>query len=235
MAVDDTGRVIFVNTKFNCLATLAQRDSFAPIWRPPFISKLAAEDRCHLNGLAMVDGKARYMTAVSSSDMNDTWRDRRRDGGVVLDIAANQVIASGLSMPHSPRWYRGKLWLLNSGTGYFGSLNASTGQFEPLTLCPGYLRGLGFVGDFAVMGMSRPRHDKTFGGLALDENLAAKGAEARCGLQVIDLRTGDCVEWLRLEGQVKELYDVSVIPGVTRPMALGFKTDEIERLLSIAP
>jgi uncharacterized protein (TIGR03032 family) len=232
VAVEDSGRTIFVNTKFNCLATLAQRDSFAPIWKPPFISKLAAEDRCHLNGLALVDGKARYMTAVSATDMNDTWRDRRRNGGVVLDIPANQIIATGLSMPHSPRWYRGKLWLLNSGTGYFGSLNAA-GQFEPLALCPGYLRGLAFVGDFAVMGMSRPRHDKTFGGLALDENLAAKGAEARCGLQVMDLRTGDCVEWLRLEGQVRELYDVSIIPGVTRPMALGFKTDEIERLLSI--
>ena len=235
IAIDSTGRVVFVNTKFNCLATLAQRDSFSPIWKPPFISKMAPEDRCHLNGLAMVDGKPRFMTAVSTSDVTDGWRDRRRDGGVVLDIPANKIIASDLSMPHSPRVYRNRLWLLNSGTGYFGSMPLTGGRFEPLAFCPGYLRGLAFTGDYAVMGLSRPRHDKTFGGLALDDELKAKGAEARCGLHVIDLRTGDTVEWLRLEGQVTELYDVATLPNVTRPMALGFKTDEIERLLSIGP
>jgi uncharacterized protein (TIGR03032 family) len=235
VAVEASGRVIFVNTKFNCLATLAERDSFSPIWRPPYLTKLAPEDRCHLNGLALRDGKAGYMTAVSTSDVVDGWRDRRRDGGVVLEIASDQVIASGLSMPHSPRFYRGRLWLLNSGTGHFGSIDLASGKFEPLTFCPGYLRGLAFAGDFAVMGLSRPRHDKTFGGLVLDETLTAKGAEARCGIHVIDLRTGDTIEWLRLEGQVTELYDVAVLPDVTRPMMLGFKNDEIERLLSIGP
>lgn len=235
VAVDYSGRVIFVNTKFNCLATLAERDSFSPIWRPPYVTKLAPEDRCHLNGLAMRDGKPAYMSAVSTSDVVDGWRDRRRDGGVVLDVAANQIIASNLSMPHSPRFYRGRLWVLNSGTGHFGSIDLNTGKFEPLTFCPGYLRGLAFAGDFAVMGLSRPRHDKTFGGLALDETLTAKGAEARCGIHVIDLRSGDTIEWLRLEGQVTELYDVAVLPDVTRPMMLGFKNDEIERLLSIGP
>jgi uncharacterized protein (TIGR03032 family) len=186
-----------------------------------------------LNGLALSEGKPRYMTAVSRSDVVDGWRDRRRDGGIVLDVAENAEVARGLSMPHSPRVYRGKLWLLNSGTGYFGSLDLKTEKFEPLTFCPGYLRGLAFVGDYAVMGLSRPRRDKTFGGLALDEALVAKGAEARCGLHIIDLRNGDCVHWLRVEGAVRELYDVTVLPGVKRPMALGFKTDEIERTLSI--
>jgi uncharacterized protein (TIGR03032 family) len=233
IAVEAGGRVLFVNTKFSCLATLAERDSFTPLWRPPFVSRLAAEDRCHLNGLALDEGRAHYLTAVSASDVADGWRDRRRDGGVVVDVRTNQVIASGLSMPHSPRVYRGRLWLLNSGTGYFGSVDLKTGAFEPIAFCPGYLRGLAFVGDCAVIGLSRPRHDKTFGGLTLDETLAAKGAEARCGLQIIDLRTGDAVHWVRLEGMVSELYDVVVLPGVVRPMALGFVTDEIQRLLSI--
>jgi len=103
----------------------------------------------------------------------------------------------------------------------------------PLTFCPGYLRGLAFAGDYAVMGLSRPRHDKTFTGLPLDDALVAKGAEARCGLHIVDLRTGDTVEWLRLEGMVSELYDVVVLPNVVRPMALGFKTDEIQRMLSL--
>jgi uncharacterized protein (TIGR03032 family) len=183
----------------------------------------------------MADGKAKYVTAVSASDVADGWRDRRRDGGVLIEVAQNQIIASGLSMPHSPRVYRGKLWLLNSGTGEFGSVDLNSGKFEPLTFCPGYLRGLAFVGDHAVAGLSRPRHDKTFGGLALDETLAARGTEARCGLHVIDLRTGDIVHWVRVGGMVSELYDVAVLPDVTRPMALGFRTDEIQSLPSIGP
>ena len=94
------------------------------------------------------------------------------------------------------------------------------------------MRGLAFVGDFAVVGLSKPRHNKTFTGLPLDEALSAKDAEARCGLQVIDLRTGDIVHWLRIEGIIEELYDVGILPEVQRPMALGFKTDEIRRVLS---
>ena len=110
-----------------------------------------------------------------------------------------------------------------------------TGRFEPLAFCPGYLRGLAFVGDYAVVGLSRPRHDKTFGGLPLEDELAKRGADARCGLLVIDLRTGDAPHWLRVEGLVRELYDVAVLPGVTRPMALGFKTDEIKRVIAVGP
>jgi uncharacterized protein (TIGR03032 family) len=234
LAVDTGGRVVFVNTRFSCLATLSEKCSFTPLWRPPFISKLAAEDRCHLNGLVLDEGQPRYVTAVSTSDVTDGWRDRRRDGGVVVDVQSNQVIASGLSMPHSPRVHQGRLWLLNSGTGYLGSTDLAGGTFQPLTFCPGYLRGLAFAGDYAIVGLSGPRHDqKTFGGLALDEELAAHGASPRCGLYVIDLRSGDVAHWIRVEGMVSELYDVVVLPGVVRPMALGFKTDEIQRLLTI--
>ena len=186
-----------------------------------------------MNGLALADGRPRYATAVSTSDVVDGWRDRRRDGGVVLEVPAGRVIASGLSMPHSPRLYRGRLWLHNSGTGHFGSIDPAGGRFEPLTFCPGYLRGLAFVGDYAVVGLSRPRDDKTFGGLALDDELAKRAADARCGLLIIDLRTGDAAHWLRVEGMVRELYDVAVLPQVSRPMALGFKTDEIQRMIAI--
>jgi uncharacterized protein (TIGR03032 family) len=233
VAIDGGGRVLFVATGFGCLATLSERYSFTPLWRPPFLSKRAAEDRCHLNGLALADGRPRYATAVSTSDVVDGWRDRRRDGGVVLAVPGGQVVAAGLSMPHSPRWYNGRLWLHNSGTGQFGSLDPGGGRFEPRTFCPGYLRGLAFVGDYAVVGLSRPRHDRTFSGLALDEELAKRGAEARCGLLVIDLRSGDVAHWLRVEGMVKELYDVAVLPQVCRPMALGFKTDEIQRTVAV--
>ncbi|NEQ73973.1 MAG: TIGR03032 family protein [Okeania sp. SIO2C9] len=224
-------KVIFVNTLFSCLATLSHQYSFEPIWQPPFISKLTPEDRCHLNGLAMVEGKPRYVTAVSRSDVTGGWRERRQDGGVVMDIEANEIVASEFSMPHSPRFYQGKLWLLNSGTGEFGYLDLPTEKFQPVAFCPGYMRGLAFWRNYAVVGLSKPR-DRSFSGLALDERLAAKDTNPRCGLMVIDLTTGSIAHWLELEGVVTELYDVQVLPGVRRPMALGFKSDEIARLVT---
>ena len=233
MAVDADGKLVFVNTLFGCLASLSETHSFKPLWRPPFASKLAAEDRCHLNGLAMRDGRAAYVTAVSQSDVVDGWRDHRAGGGIVIDVQRNEIVAGGLSMPHSPRWHQGKLWLCNSGTGEFGHLELETSRFVPVTFCAGYMRGLYFHGDFALVGTSKPRQNKTFTGLPLDDALKSRQAEARCGVQVIDLRTGDAVHWLRIEGLVDELYDVITLPGVRSPMALGFKTDEIRRVISI--
>ncbi len=233
MAVDRDGRLVFVNTLFGCLATLSETHSFKPLWQPPFISKLAAEDRCHLNGLAMKDGQPGYVTAVSQSDVADGWREHRTNGGLVIDVIRNDIVCTGLSMPHSPRWYNDKLWLLNSGTGDFGYVDLATGRFESVCFCPGYMRGLSFHGHFALVGLSKPRHNKTFSGLALDDNLKSRNAEARCGVQIIDLRTGDIVHWIRMEGVIDELYDVIILPHVRRPMALGFKTDEIRRVLSI--
>jgi uncharacterized protein (TIGR03032 family) len=232
VAVDGSGRVVFVNTLFSCLATVSDRHSFVPLWQPPFVTRLAPEDRCHLNGLAMENGAPAYVTAVGKSDAHEAWRDHRRNGGVVIDVRTNQIVLEGLSMPHSPRAYRGKLWLLDSGNGEFGYADLKRGKFESVAFCPGYARGLAFVGDFAVVGLSKPR-EKTFSGLPLDERLREKNIEARCQLQVIDLKRGDVVHSLRMEGVVTELYDVIALPGVRRPTALGFKTEEIRRIISV--
>ena len=217
------------------LGTISPRNSFQPLWHPPFISRLLPEDRCHLNGLALRDGRARYVTAVSQSDVADGWRARRRDGGVVIDVVTNEIVCEGLSMPHSPRWYRDELWVLNSGRGEIGKVNLKRRRFEPLAFCPGYLRGLTFVGDHAVVTLSQPRHDKTFNGLELDDELAKRDATAQCGLQVVDLRSGEISHWVKVEHQVTEIYDVVALPGAIRPMSLGLKTDEIERLLVLDP
>jgi uncharacterized protein (TIGR03032 family) len=226
ISVDRSGRPVFVNTLFCCLSTISDRFSFEPLWKPPFLSRLAAEDRCHLNGLAMQDGQPKYVTAVSQSDVADGWRDHRRDGGCVIDVPSREIVATGFSMPHSPRLYRGKLWLLNSGQGEFGWVDPATGKFESVAFCPGYARGLSFVGKYAVIGLSRPR-EATFRGLALDDKLAERKTEARCGIIIVDLDSGDIVHWVRFEGIVSELYDVITLPGVTRPKALGFRTNEI--------
>ncbi|MCC2662352.1 MAG: hypothetical protein K0R41_1737 [Geminicoccaceae bacterium] len=235
IAVDRSGRPVFVNTLFSCLATVSETHSFKPIWRPPFVSKLAAEDRCHLNGLAMDVGEPRYTTSVSTSDVADGWRDHRMAGGVVIDVASGEVVATGLSMPHSPRLHQGRLYLLDSGSGRFGWVEPHSGRFEEICFCPGYARGLALMGEFAVVGLSLPRHNPSFSGLPLDGQLSRRCAVPRCGLLVIDLRTGDAVHSLRLEGAIHELYDVAAMPGVVRPMALGFRSDEIRRLITIAP
>ena len=233
LAVDASGRVIFVSTLFGCMATVSEDASFTPLWRPPFLSSLVPEDRCHLNGLAMQDGRPAYVTVVSLSDVADGWRDRRRDGGCVLSVPSGDVVCEGLSMPHSPRWYRDKLWVLNSGCGEFGYVDLPSGKFKPVAFCPGYLRGMAFIGDYAVVTLSKPRH-VTFHGLPLDERLAEKHADPQCGLQIIDLRTGAIAHWVRLDGSlVTELYDAVVLPGIRQPMAIGFKTNEIERLLIV--
>jgi uncharacterized protein (TIGR03032 family) len=233
IVVDRGGRVVFANTLFSCLATVSERESFAPLWQPPFITKLAAEDRCHLNGVALDEGQPRYVTLVARTDVADGWRDRRRDGGCVFDLRTNEPIVTGLSMPHSPRLYRGQLWLLDSGSGFFGRVDRDRGLFEPIAFCPGYLRGLCFVGEYAVVGLSHSRDNRTFQGLALDDNLRERNADTRCGLQVIHLASGDVVHWLRIDGIVRELYDVVALPDTVRPMALGFKTEEIQRTISI--
>ena len=233
IAIDKHGRIIFVNTLFCCLATVSHTHSFAPVWKPKHISKLAAEDRCHLNGMAMENGSPKYVTSIGLSDAADGWREHRQDGGVILDVESSEVVLSGLSMPHSPRMYRGKLYVLNSGTGYFGSVDVKSGKFEPIAFCPGYMRGLAFINDFAIIGMSKCRENRTFSGLDLDDNLTKRKVEARCGVFVVDLNTGDLVQWVRLEGAVWEMYDVSVIPGVTRPMALGLRQEAIRRTISI--
>jgi uncharacterized protein (TIGR03032 family) len=55
MAYASDDELWLVNTRFGCLCTLDPAHSFHPRWRPPFLSAYAPEDRCHLNGLAMVD------------------------------------------------------------------------------------------------------------------------------------------------------------------------------------
>ncbi len=242
VGVEKSGQPIFVNTRMNCLARPDLRHSFSEVWRPPFVSALVDEDRCHLNGLAMIDGQAAYVTAVSKSDTVDGWRDRRGDGGVVIDVRTGAIVCEGLSMPHSPRWHDGKLWVLNSGTGELGIVEglgerksksgaAVKGKFVPKVFCPGFVRGLSFHDGYAIVGLSKPRY-KRFEGLELDKKLSEADSEPWCGIQIIDLQRGVCAEWFRIDGAVGELYDVEVLPGVVTPMAIAPSTPEASKFLT---
>ncbi len=223
---------IFVNTLFSCLATVSADSSFKPVWQPPFITQLAPEDRCHLNGMAMRNGQPAFVTAVSTTNVADGWREHRADGGVVIDVNSNEIIATGLAMPHSPRWANDKLWIANSGAGEFGFIDREKGCFEAIAFCPGYIRGISIFGHYAVIGLSKPRH-KTFQGLPLDKRLEKENIESRCGLYVVDLKTGSTPHWMNIEGVVTELFDVITLPGVMRPSLIGFRNDQIRRIITL--
>jgi len=232
LGIRSNGRILFVNTRHSCLCEPSVTHSFKPIWKPDFISKLAPEDRCHLNGLAMVDGEPKYVTAICKSDVIDGWRDRRHDGGVVIDVETNEILTDGLSMPHSPRFHAGKVWLLNSGTGELGWLNPGDNAFTPTTFFPGFLRGLAFHNDHAFVTLSKPRHQR-FEGLELDNKLKEKDADPWCGIQIVNLSSGDVAQWLRFDGAITELFDICVLPGVKNPITLGPNSTEIRDFITI--
>lgn len=217
----------FINTAWSCIASIDAHYGFLPVWKPPFITALSPEDRCHLNGMGARDGELAYVTLCGEFDTPVGWKAAKNGGGVVMDIRNDEVLCRGLSMPHSPRWYKDRLWLLNSGEGDFGYLDGD--RFVPVCLCPGFARGLTFVGDYAVIGLSRLR-DNTFAtGMAIKDRLEKANILQRCGLIVVDLNTGKIAHWLNIQGVVSELYDVAFLPGITRPYTPGFSEPDLHR------
>lgn len=206
-----------VNTRFSCLCTLDNEHSFVPRWRPRFISGYAAEDRCHLNGLEVVDGRPRYVTALGTSDTAGGWRENKAGGGVLIDIDSGEIICRGLSMPHSPRWYQDKLWVLESGNGTLATVDPDNGQLETVAELPGFTRGLDFLGPYAFVGLSQVRESAVFSGISLTERVS----ERNCGVWVVDIRSGQTVGFLKFEDAVQEVFAVSVLGGIRFPDVLG--------------
>jgi len=206
----------FVNTRFSCLCTLDLDHSFVPRWRPPWISAYAVEDRCHLNGLAIVDGRPRFVTALGRTDSAGGWREDKNAGGVLYDLVRDRVLVEGLSMPHSPRWYRGRVWFLESGYGSLSWYDPQTTRSGRLAQMPGFTRGLDFVDRYALVGLSRVRETNTFEGIPI----TADGSERRSGVWIIDLESGDTVGLLRFSDAVEEIFAVRVLHGLTFPSLL---------------
>ena len=202
-----------VNTRFSCLATLDTRHSFVPRWRPPFVSALAPEDRCHLNGLAIVDGQPRFVTVLGTTDDAGGWRERKADGGAVIDVPSGEVVTAGLSMPHSPRWHAGRLWVLESGRGMLTVVDPATGEREDVTEVPGFARGLAFVDRYALIGLSRVR-EHTFDGLPLTQD---RTEPLQCGVWIVDTETGEVVAHLAFTGAVQEIFEVALLGGLRHP------------------
>ncbi|MCP4410433.1 MAG: TIGR03032 family protein [Gammaproteobacteria bacterium] len=216
LAWDRDGELWMVNTRFCCLCTLDADHSFYPRWRPPFVSALAPEDRCHLNGLCMVDGRPKYVTALGDTDSAGGWRANKAHGGILMDIHSNEMLLQGLSMPHSPRWYRDKLWLLESGEGSLAVADPRRGRWKTVAKTPGFTRGLDFYGPLAFIGLSQVRESAVFSGIPLVKRLK----ERTCGVWVVNIETGQTVGFLRFEEGVQEIFAVQVLPGVSFPELL---------------
>ncbi|MDX1930515.1 MAG: TIGR03032 family protein [Pirellulaceae bacterium] len=212
-----------VSTRFSCLCTLDPSFSFVPRWSPPFITALAAEDRCHLNGLAMRNNLPAYVTALGISDTKDGWRERKSQGGCILDVLSGETISQGMSMPHSPRWHDDKLWVLASGIGGLLSVDLRTGKREIVVQLPGFTRGLAIAGPFAFVGLSKIRPTSAMAGVAVAE----LRDQLKCGVAVIDLRSGTRIAMIEFHSAVEEIFDIQLLSGIRFPEIVGFQKEAI--------
>src|SRR5262245_25425410 len=219
-----------VNTRFSCLCTFDSDHSFAPRWRPRFVTALAAEDRCHLNGMALVDGRPRYVTALGETDTAQGWRPGKPRGGCVIDVSSSEVVARSLSMPHSPRWHDGQLWLLESGTGRLLTIDQS-GRRDDIAEVPGFARGLVFADRYAFVGLSKIRETSAMDGVPL----AARRHALKCGVAVVDIRAGRIAAMLEFQTAVEEIFDVQLLPGLRFPEVVGFQQDTIHQTFVVPP
>ena len=232
IAVDGQGRPIIVNTSYSCLAMLDPINSFAPIWKPNFISELAGEDRCHMNGLGMLNGKPKYVTAVSQTDVASGWHGRPLPKGVIIDVETDEIVTDQLSMPHSPRVAPdGRLYAVDSGRGFLVEVDTKTGEVRDVAFCPGFLRGLSIIERYALVTVSKPRYGK-FEEMPITYELTKRNLDPICGVMVIDLTQGEIVEWLRLEGDVLELFTVELMPGIKCPMVVGPQTEQFPETIT---
>ena len=235
LAADGEGRPVFVNTSYSCLATVDPVHSFQPIWKPSFISELVREDRCHMNGLGMLNGRPKYVTAVSQTDVANGWHGRPLPKGVIIDVETDEVVTDQLSMPHSPRVAPdGKLYVVDSGRGFLVEVDKGSGDIRDVAFCPGFLRGLAIINGYALTTVSKPRYGK-FEAMPICEELDSRNLDPICAVMVIDLKQGEIVEWLRLEGDVQELFAVELMPGVKCPMVVGPQTEEFPDTITFEP
>jgi uncharacterized protein (TIGR03032 family) len=215
-----------VNTRFSCLCTFDGENSFVPRWRPKFVSALSPEDRCHLNGMTIINDRVKFVSCLGETDIPGGWRDNKRDGGMLIDVPSGEIVLRGLSMPHSPRVHAGKMWILESGYGTISTVDLKAGTTEIVAKLPGFTRGFDFYGPFAFIGLSQVRESAVFSGIPLVEELSE--SERTCGVYVVDIRNGNIVAFLRFEGIVQEIFAVTVLPGIRFPDLINEAGDTLD-------
>lgn len=205
-----------INSSFSCLALIDENYSWTPKWQPPFIDELASEDRCHLNGLAMQDGKPQFVTALGNGNTVQSWRKQLPDGGILMHVESSEILLQNLNMPHSPRIFDGELYLLLSAKGALVKVNTQTGSYEIIKQLNGFVRGMAKYGDYVFIGLSRLRKNaSTF------KNLPIAQKAKYAGIVIIHLPTGAKVAELQYQTSVDEIYDVQILPELRRPGILN--------------
>jgi uncharacterized protein (TIGR03032 family) len=215
-----TAEFWIVNTLFSCLCSLHPHYSFAPRWRPPFISTLRPEDRCHLNGMAVVNGQPRYVTALAETDTPSGWRGVKHNAGCIIEVPSGRLLSRGLCLPHSPRVEGHRLFFLRSGESDLAVADCRSGEVTFIASVPGVARGLALHGSYAFVGISKAR--PTLEGVPI----VAQRDKLRCGVWVVDLRSGAIAGHLEFNTGVEEIFDVQVMPGIVAPYISGPAADK---------
>ena len=215
-----------VNTRFSCLSVIDDNYSFRPIWKPSFITDLIPEDRCHLNGLTLQDGLPKYVSALGDTDIAQGWRDKKKEGGIIIDVPTGEIVCRGLAMPHSPRIYDGKLYALLSATGQLICIDPKTGKYDVINEFNGFVRGLARHGDYLFVGLSKLREKSS---AFADLPIAKKSLNS--GIVVVYLPMGSIVGQIKYEASVEEIYDIQIIPNTRRPGMMSLAKESHRRAI----
>ncbi|HVJ51882.1 MAG TPA: TIGR03032 family protein [Aliidongia sp.] len=211
--VFDGGVILAVNTRFSCVCVIDGQYNFTPIWQPPFITGLAPEDRCHLNGMAFAGRRVRYVTMLGTSDQPEGWRDDMAEGGVLMEVPSGRPLATGLSMPHSPRLFDDRLYMLEGGRGRLLGIDQVSGERHVVAELPGFAHGLADYGGVLWIGMSKLRDRRGPSALPIE----SARDELMAGIAAIDKRSGEILGTLEFLNDVEEVYDIQVMPNILRP------------------
>jgi uncharacterized protein (TIGR03032 family) len=227
LAFTDSG-LIGVTTRFSCISKINEQFSFTPIWKPKFISSLEPNDHCHLNGMALENGEVKYVTALGQTDTTGGWRATKASGGIVMHATEQEILLQGLPMPHSPRIYDGKLYVLLSGSGELIHVDPIGGKYDVVQKMKGFVRGMDKIGDFVFIGLSKLRTtSKAFGDLPIAKDSIS------CGIAVVQLSTGRLVGYIKYENSVEEIYDVRVLPNTKRPGVLNHYQEDHQMAITL--
>jgi uncharacterized protein (TIGR03032 family) len=210
-----SNKLVAINTLFSCISEIDEEYSFKTIWKPPFISRLEPEDRCHLNGMALHNGTIKYVTALGNTNTKQGWRENKLKGGIIIDVPSGEAALSGLSMPHSPRIYDNRLYFLQSARGELLKADPEKGKAEVIVKLGSFARGMAKAGDYLFIGVSAMRHtDGVFADLPI-------AGSSFAGIVVVNLPQGRISGQIVYKTNVDEIYDVKIIPGFKRPNILN--------------
>lgn len=213
------GDLYGVNTGFSCIVRVNHTASWEPVWLPPSLKIPQPGDWYHLNGMAMHQGKPRYVSSLGKGNKPNAWRDALPYGGMLWDIDANAPLLENLPMPHSPRMAGENLWMLLSATGELIKVNLEKNEYQIHARVPALLRGMAITEQYCIVGASRIRQNASAA-----RHLYIGVEESWAGVLIIDRYTGAIAAELRFEAGIEDLFDIAILPGIRNPKIIGTAT-----------